>query len=395
MTREAVIVSAVRSAICRYKRGSFRDTHPVHYGGLVYREAVARAKGLDPKEIDDVIVGCAMPEGELGMNLARLVSFAAKIPFEASAITVNRFCASGLQAISQGAERIMLGEAEVVVAGGVEDMTHVPMGGNKPVAYPRLVDEWIETYTPMGLTAENVAKQFNISRERQDQFALRSHQRAVRAIDEGRFVSQILPIETEVFDAGPDGRPVARKVTAKVDEGPRRDTTLEGLAKLKPAFDPQGTVTAGNASQMNDGAAAVVVMSREKAKSLGLKPLAVYRGYQVAGTPPEIMGVGPAYAIPKLMKRAGLKTDDVAVWEINEAFASQALYCAEDALHLDPEKVNPNGGAIALGHPLGCTGGFLTNKLLYELERSKGRYGVVSMCIGGGMGAAGLFEREG
>jgi acetyl-CoA acyltransferase len=395
MAREAVIVSAVRSAICRCKRGSFRDTHPVHYGGLVFAEAVLRAKGLDPKEIDDVIVGCAMPEGELGMNLARLVSFAARIPIEASAVTVNRFCASGLQAISQGAERIMLGEADVVVSGGVEDMTHVPMGGNKPVAYPKLADEWIEAYTPMGLTAENVAKKFNISRERQDQFAVRSHQRAVQAIDDGRFKSQILPIETEVFEAGPDGRPVGKKVTAAVDEGPRRDTTLEGLAKLKPAFDPTGSVTAGNASQMNDGAAAVVLMTRERAKALGLKPLAVYRHFQVAGTPPEIMGVGPAYAIPKLMKRAGLKTEDIGIWEINEAFASQALYCAEDALHLDPEKVNPNGGAIALGHPLGCTGAFLTNKLLYEMERSKLRYGVVSMCIGGGMGAAGLFEREG
>jgi acetyl-CoA acyltransferase len=395
MAREAVIVSAVRSAITRCKRGSFRDTHPIHYGGLVFKEAIARAKGLDPKEIDDVIVGCAMPEGELGMNLARLVSFAAKVPFEASAMTVNRFCASGLQSISYGAERIMLGEADVILAGGVEDMTHVPMGGNKPVAYPQLVQEWIETYTPMGLTAENVAKKFNITRERQDAFSLRSHQRAIRAIDEGRFKSQILPIEAEVFEAGPDGRPVGKKVVADVDEGPRRDTTLEGLAKLKPAFDPKGTVTAGNSSQMNDGAAAVVLMTRERAKALGLKPLAVYRGFQVAGTPPEIMGVGPAYAIPKLLKRVGLKKEDIGIWEINEAFASQAVYCAEDALGLDPEKVNPNGGAVALGHPLGCTGSFLTNKLLYEMERSKLRYGVVSMCIGGGMGAAGLFEREG
>ena len=395
MAREAVIVSAVRSAIARCKKGSFRDTHPVHYGGLVVREAVARAKGLDPKDIDDLVIGCAMPEGELGMNLARLVSFAAKLPFETSAITVNRFCASGLQSISQAAERIILGEADVVVAGGVEDMTHVPMGGNKPVAYPTLAAEWIEAYTPMGLTAENVAKKFNITRERQDAFALLSHQRAVRAIDEGRFKSQILPIETEVFDAGPDGRPVGKKVVVDTDEGPRRDTTLEGLAKLKPAFDPTGTVTAGNASQMNDGAAAVVLMTRERARALGLKPLAVYRHYQVAGVPPEIMGVGPAFANPQLMKRAGIKTDAVDVWEVNEAFASQALYCVDDALHLDPEKVNPNGGAIALGHPLGCTGSFLTCKMLYELERTKKRYGVVSMCIGGGMGAAGLFEREG
>jgi len=395
MTREAVIVSAVRSPIARYRRGKFKDTHPVYYGGLVFREAVNRAKGLKPEDVDDVIVGCAMPEAELGMNLARLVSFAAKLPYTASAITVNRFCASGLQSIAQAAERIMLDEADVIVAGGVEDMTHVPMGGNKPVAELNLVNEWVEAYTPMGLTADNVARQFNISRERQDQFALRSHQRAIRAIDEGRFKSQILPITTEVIEPGPDGRPVAKKVTIDTDEGPRRDTSLEGLAKLRPAFDPkEGTVTAGNSSQMNDGAAAVVVMSRDKARALGLKPLAVYRRFQVAGTPPEIMGVGPAYAIPKLLAKAGMQKEQIDLWEINEAFASQALYCCEDVLKLDMDKVNVNGGAIALGHPLGCTGAFLTCKLLYEMERQKLRYGVVSMCIGGGMGAAGLFERE-
>jgi acetyl-CoA acyltransferase len=290
----------------------------------------------------------------------------------------------------------MLDEADVVVAGGVESMTLVPMGGNKPVAYPQLVEDWVEAYTPMGLTAENVAKQFNISRERQDKFALRSHERALKAIDEGRFKSQIIPVETEVYKEGPDGNPVAKKVTLDTDEGPRRGTSLEALAKLRPAFDPkEGTVTAGNASQMNDGAAAVVVMSREKAKSLGLKPLAVYRRYQVAGVPPEIMGVGPAYAIPKLLNKAGMKKEDIDLWEVNEAFASQALYCCEDKLGLDMEKVNVNGGAIALGHPLGCTGSFLTCKLLYEMERANLRWGVVSMCIGGGMGAAGLFEREG
>jgi len=395
MAREAVIVTAVRSAITRYRRGSFKDSHPVHYGALVLREAVARTKGLKPEEIDDVIVGCAMPEAELGMNLARLVVMGAKLPYTVPAITVNRFCSSGLQSIAQAAERIMLDEADVVVAGGVEDMTKVPMGGNKPVGDPDLVRDWIDAYTPMGLTAENVARQFNISRERQDAFALRSHQRAIRAIDAGYFKDQILPIETEVIEQGPDGRPQAKKVVAAVDEGPRRDTTLEGLAKLKPAFDPTGTVTAGNSSQMNDGAAFCVVMSREKARSLGLKPLAVYRRYQVAGVPPEIMGVGPAYAIPRLMQKCGMKTDQIDLWEVNEAFASQAIYCCEDALQLDPEKVNVNGGAIALGHPLGCTGAFLTTKLLYELERRKARWGVVSMCIGGGMGAAGLFEREG
>ncbi len=395
MSREAVIVSAVRTPIARYKRGSFRHSHPIAYGSAVVREAVERAKGLDPKDIDDLIIGCAMPEGELGMNLARLVGMAAGLPYEVSAITVNRFCSSGLQSIAQAAERIMLDEADVIIAGGVEDMTHVPMGGNKPVADPGLVDRWIEGYTPMGLTAENVAQKYDISRERQDAFALRSHERALKAIDEGRFKSQILPITTKLYSADEDGRPVAKEVTVDTDEGPRRGSTLEGLAKLRPAFDPKiGTVTAGNSSQMNDGAAAVVVMSREKAEALGLKPLAVYRRYQVAGVPPEIMGVGPAFAIPKLLDKAGMKAEDIDLWEVNEAFASQAIYCCEDVLHLDMDKVNVNGGAIALGHPLGCTGTFLTCKLLYEMERADLRYGVVSMCIGGGMGAAGLFERE-
>jgi len=394
MAREAVIVSAVRSPIARYKRGSFKDTHPIHYGALVVREAVKRAKGLKDEEIDDLILGCAMPEAELGMNIARLIGMAAKLPDKVPAITVNRFCSSGLQSISYAAERIMVGAADVIVAGGVEDMTHVPMGGNKPTADPHLVDEWVDAYSPMGLTAENVARQFNITRERQDQFSFRSHQNALRAIDEGRFKSQILPIETEILVDGTEGHPVAKKVTVDTDEGPRRETSLEALAKLRPAFDPTGTVTAGNSSQMNDGAGAVVVMSREKAQALGLKPLAVYRHYQVAGTPPEIMGVGPAYAIPKLLDKAGMKKEDIDLWEVNEAFASQAIYCCEDALKLDMDRVNVNGGAIALGHPLGCTGAFLTCKLLYEMERADLRWGVVSMCIGGGMGAAGLFERE-
>ncbi len=394
MTREAVIVSAVRTPIARYKRGSFRETHPIHYGSAVVREAVRRAEGLKPEEIDDIIMGCAMPEAELGMNIARLIGMAAGLPHTVPAITTNRFCSSGLQSISQGAERIMLDEADVVIAGGVEDMTHVPMGGNKPVADPELVENWVEGYTPMGLTAENVARQFDISRERQDRFALRSHELALRAIDEGRFKSQIQPIETKVYAATEDGRPQAKTITVDTDEGPRRGSTLEKLAKLRPAFDPTGTVTAGNSSQMNDGAGAVVLMSREKAKSLGLEPLAIYRRYQVAGVPPEIMGVGPAYAIPRLLEKAGMKKEDIELWEVNEAFASQALYCCEDVLGLDMDKVNVNGGAIALGHPLGCTGTFLTCKLLYEMQRQDLHWGVVSMCIGGGMGAAGLFERE-
>ncbi|RME29931.1 MAG: thiolase family protein [Deltaproteobacteria bacterium] len=393
MTQEAVIVTAVRSPIARYRRGGFRHTHPIHYGAKVVAEAVKRTPGLKPEEIDDLILGCAMPEAELGMNIARLIGMAAGLPYQVPAITVNRFCSSGLQTISIAAERIMLEQNEVIIAGGVEDMTHVPMGGNKPVAYPRLVEEWVEAYTPMGLTAENVARKFNITRERQDRFALRSHQLAIRAIDEGRFKDQIVPVETEVIEAGPDGRPQAKTITVDTDEGPRRDTSLEVLSKLRPAFDPTGTVTAGNSSQMNDGAAVVVVMSRRKAEELGLPILAVYRGYQVTGVPPEIMGVGPAYAIPKLLEKSGLKKEDIDLWEINEAFASQALYCCEDALGLDMDKVNVNGGAIALGHPLGCTGAFLTCKLLHEMKRQGLRYGVVSMCIGGGMGAAGLFER--
>ena len=395
MIREAVIVSAVRSAITKYKRGSFKDTHPIYFGGKVIREAVNRAKGLNEKEIDDVIIGCAMPEAELGMNLGRMVGLSAGLPYEVSGVTVNRFCASGLQTIAMAAERIRLGEADVIVAGGVESMSMVPMGGNKPVGDPDLIERWVESYSPMGLTAENVAQQFNISRERQDKFAVASHDKALRAIAEGRFKGQILPIATEIFEEGPKGMPVAKKIVVDTDEGPRKGTTLESLTKLKPVLDPKiGTVTAGNSSQMNDGAAAVVVMSREKAKSLGLKPLAVFRSFQVAGTPPEVMGVGPAYAIPKLLARNNLKSEQIDLWEVNEAFASQALYCCEDVLHLDMSKVNVNGGAIALGHPLGCTGSFLANKLLYEMKRSNLRYGVVSMCIGGGMGAAGLFERE-
>jgi len=394
MTKEAVIVSAVRSPIARYRRGNFRETHPIHYGAKVFREAINRVKGLKDEDIDDIIVGCAMPEAELGMNLARLVGCAAKLPYSVPALTVNRFCSSGLQSISQAAERVMLDEADIILAGGIEDMTHVPMGGNKPVAYPPLVEDWVEAYTPMGLTAENVANKFNITRERQDEFALRSHTRALRAIDEGSFKSQILPIETEVFADGPDGHPVAKKITLDTDEGPRRGTSMEALARLRPAFDPTGSVTAGNSSQMNDGAAAVIVMSREKANEMGLKPMAKYHRYQVAGVPPEIMGVGPAYSIPKLLDKTGMEKKDIELWEVNEAFASQALYCCEDVLELEMEKVNVNGGAIALGHPLGCTGTFLTCKLLYEMERQDLRWGVVAMCIGGGMGAAGLFERE-
>jgi acetyl-CoA acyltransferase len=395
MTREAVIVSAARTPIARIRRGKLKDTHPVTYGAVALREAVNRAKGINELEIDDVIVGCAMPEAELGMNMARMIVLAAKLPYQVSAQTVNRFCASGLQTISMAAERIMLGEADIVVAGGCETMTMVPMGGNKMCADPKLANECPDAYSPMGLTAENVAKKFNISRERQDKFALRSHQNAIKAIDEGRFKTQIVPVKTQTIEEGRDGRPVVKDVVVDVDEGPRRETTLEGLAKLRPAFDPKtGTVTAGNSSQMNDGAAFVVLMSREKAKSLNLKPMAVYRHYQVAGVPPEIMGVGPAYAIPKLLAKAGMKKEQIDLWEVNEAFASQALYCCEDVLKLDMDKVNPNGGGIALGHPLGCTGGFLTCKLVYEMERSNLRYGVISMCIGGGMGAAGLFERE-
>ncbi len=389
--KEAVIVSSVRTAIGRAPRGKLKKTRPEYMGSVAVKEAIKRAKGLDLAEIDDVILGCSFPEAEQGMNLGRIVALQAGLPDSVPGQTVNRFCSSGLQAIALAAERIMCGFADVIIGGGVESMSMVPMGGNKLAPSPELVEKHIETYTPMGITAENVAQRFKISREMQDKFGYESQMKATAAIKEGRFKEEIVPLTVVDRYVGPDNKVVEKEFIFDTDEGVRPETTIEALAKLRPAFHAKGSVTAGNSSQTSDGAAASVVMSAEKAAKLGLKPLAIFRGYAVAGCPPEIMGVGPAYAIPKLMKLTGMKIDDIELFELNEAFASQALYCLNE-LGLDPAKVNVNGGAIALGHPLGCTGAKLTATLLHEMKRRGLKFGVVSMCIGGGMGAAGLFE---
>ena len=389
--KEAVIVSSVRTAIGRAPKGKLRNTRPEYMGETAVREAVKRANGLDPAEIDDVILGCSFPEAEQGMNLGRIVALQAGLPDTVPGQTVNRFCSSGLQSIAMAAERIMCGFADVIVAGGVESMSLVPMGGNKLAPSPQLAERHIETYTPMGITAENVAQRFNITREDQDKFGLASQQKAAAATREGRFKDEIVPMKVVERSVGPDNKIVENEFVFEVDEG-IRDTSLEALSKLRPAFHVKGSVTAGNSSQTSDGAAAAVVMSAEKADALGLKPMAIFRGFAVAGCPPEIMGIGPAVAIPKLMELTGMNLSDIDLFEINEAFASQALYSIRE-LGISEDIVNVNGGAIALGHPLGCTGAKLTATLLHEMGRRGLRYGVVSMCIGGGMGAAGLFER--
>jgi acetyl-CoA acyltransferase len=367
------------------------------------KEAVTRAKGLEAKEIEDVVLGCAMPEAEQGMNMARIASLRAGLPVEASAMTINRFCSSGLQAIAIAAERIMAGHGEVAVAGGAESMSMVPMGGNKVAPNPWLMDNYPDAYLGMGLTAENLAKKYGITREQSDEFSFASHQKALAAIAAGKFKDEIVPVavsytvlEASANGAGPGAangsKPKTVKVSFDTDEGPRADTSVEVLGKLKPAFHTHGVVTAGNSSQMSDGAAAAVVMSAERARSLGLKPLARFVAFATAGCLPEEMGVGPVYAIPKALKIAGLTLDQMDVIELNEAFAAQALSVIKLA-GLDPARVNVNGGAIALGHPLGCTGAKLTATILRELERRNARYGLVTMCVGGGMGAAGIFER--
>jgi len=389
--KEAVIVSSVRTAIGRAPRGKLKKTRPEYMGSVAVKEAVSRVKGLDLAEIEDVILGCSFPEAEQGMNLGRIVALQAELPDSVPGQTVNRFCSSGLQAIALASERIMCGFAEVMIGGGVESMSIVPMGGNKLAPSPELVDTLIETYTPMGLTAENVAQRFNVTREQQDQFGFESHAKATVAIKEGKFKEEIVPLKVVDRFVGPDNKVIEKEFIFDTDEGVRPETTVEALSKLRPAFHVKGSVTAGNSSQTSDGAAASVIMSAEKAARLGLKPLAVFRGFAVAGCPPDIMGVGPAYAIPKLMKLTGMKIEDIDLFELNEAFASQALYCVRE-LNIDPAKVNVNGGAIALGHPLGCTGAKLTATLLHEMKRRGSKFGVVSMCIGGGMGAAGLFE---
>jgi len=384
---DAVIVSVARTAIGRAKKGSLRDTRPEYFASEMLKGLVARTPGLEPAMVDDVIFGCAMPEGEQGMNVARLITLAAGFPTEVPAMTVNRFCSSGSQTIALAADTIKAGNADVIIAGGVESMSMVEMGGNKMIGYPGLVESNINAYMAMGTTAEVVARRFNIGREVQDEFAYNSHRKAVAAIEAGKFADEIVPLDVRVRENGS-----WREFTFDTDEGPRADTTVEGLAKLRPVFDPVGTVTAGNASQINDGAAAVVLMSADKATELGLEPIAFVRQWAVAGVDPDIMGIGPAKAVPKLLAKAGLELADIDLVEINEAFASQSVYCVNE-LGLDPEKTNVNGGAIATGHPLGATGAVLTVKILGELERRDAKRGIVTMCIGGGMGFAYLLER--
>src|SRR6476659_1635776 len=402
--RDVVIVSAVRTPVGRAFKGTLRSTRPDELAAVAIRGALARVPQLDPKEIEDVILGCAMPEAEQGMNVARIASLRAGLPVEVSAMTINRFCSSGLQAIAMAAERIMAGGAEVVVAGGTESMSMIPMGGHKISPNPWLVDHYPDVYLSMGLTAERLAKRFGITRESADEFSLRSHQKAVAAIAAGRFIDEIVPVPVSFTKDGQagsvqpaqSGRATAprlqrEQITFSADEGPRADTSLQALAALKPAFHTTGSVTAGNASQMSDGASAAVVMSAERAKVLGIKPLARLVAFATAGCKPEEMGLGPVFAIPKALRQAGLKLRDIDVIELNEAFAAQALAVIQEA-GLDPERVNPNGGAIALGHPLGCTGAKLTATIIREMKRRNSRYGMVTMCVGGGMGAAGIFE---
>jgi len=389
--REAIIVSAVRTAVGKAPRGALRSTRPDDLGAIAVRGALDRLPQLDPKEIDDVIIGCAMPEAEQGMNLARVIAFRAGLPNESAAMTVNRYCASGLQAIALAAERIRGGGADVIVAGGAESMSFVPMGGNKIAVNPWLVENHPGSYLTMGLTAERVAKHYNISREDSDQFSLESHRKAVAAIEAGKFQDEIVPVPVTITIPNGSTKPESSTTDFRTDEGPRADTTAEALAKLPAVFHAKGIVTAGNSSQTSDGAAAAVVMSADRAAQLGIQPLARFVSYAYAGCDPEEMGVGPVYAVPKALKLAGLTLDQIDVIELNEAFAAQALAVIRQ-LSLDPAKTNVNGGAIALGHPLGCTGAKLTATILRELPRRKARYGLVTMCVGGGMGAAGIFE---
>ena len=391
--RDAVIVSATRTPVGKAPNGMLRTVRPDEMAATVIASVLQRAPGLEAREIEDVILGCAMPEAEQGLNVARIASLRAGVPVSASAVTVNRFCSSGLEAIALGAERIMCGFTSAAIAGGTESMSLVPMGGNKISPNPALVDSYPDVYLSTGLVAENHARESSISRQDQDAFALRSHQRAVDAIDSGRFAEEITPLVFEVAVGSTNGGvPKRQQMTHTQDEGPRRDTSLEALAKLRPAFHATGTVTAGNSSQTSDGASAVVVTSADFARERGLQPLARFVAYATAGVEPERFGIGPVPAIRKVLKIAGLTLEQIDLIELNEAFAAQVLACLRE-LPIDPEKLNVNGGAIALGHPLGCTGAKLTTTLLHEMKRRKARYGLVTMCVGGGMGAAGIFER--
>jgi acetyl-CoA acyltransferase len=389
--RTAVIASAVRTAVGKAPKGALRTTRPDDLAAMAIQGALQRLPTLDAKEVEDVIIGCAMPEGEQGMNVARIASLRAGLPIEAGAMTVNRFCASGLQSIALATERIACGGADVIIAGGTESMSLIPMGGNKVSINPWIEQHYPDSYLSMGLTAERVARHYGVTREDADQFALASHQKALAAQAAAKFAEEIVPVT--IAYAHPNGGVKLKKseVEFRADEGPRADTSFDALAKLRPAFHAKGTVTAGNSSQMSDGAAAAVVMSEERARALGIRPLARFVAYAYAGCLPEEMGVGPVYAIPKALKMAGLKLDQIDLIELNEAFAAQALAVIK-TLALDPSRVNVNGGAIALGHPLGCTGAKLTATLIGEMKRRSARYGLVTMCVGGGMGAAGIFE---
>ena len=388
--RDVVIVSAVRTPVGKAYKGTLRATRPDDLAAVAIKGALERVPQLDPNEIEDVILGCAMPEAEQGMNVARVASLRAGLPVEISAMTINRFCSSGLQAIALAAERIMAGGAETIVAGGVESMTMIPMGGHKVSANPWIVANYPDAFLSMGLTAERVGKRYNITREMSDEFSVQSHKKAIAAIEAGKFDDELVPVPVS-FTTPNGSKPKRTEIVFKMDEGPRADTSLEALLALKAAFHVKGTVPAGNSSQMSDGAAAAVVMSAERANALGLKPLARYVAYATAGYKPEEMGIGPVFAIPKALKMAGLTLADIDVIELNEAFAAQSLAVIQEA-KLDPAIINVNGGAIALGHPLGCTGAKLTASIIRELKRRNGRYGLVTMCVGGGMGAAGIFE---
>jgi acetyl-CoA acyltransferase len=390
-TRDAVIVNAVRTPVGKAKRGSLVTVRPDDLAALVIKELLKRTPELDPAEIDDVVIGCAFPEGEQGMNMARMIALRAGLPVFVPGETINRYCCSGVQSIAHVAYAIMAGDIDVAIAGGTESMSMVPMAGYKFSPNPYFAQDLPHYYTNMGLTAENLVEKYNISREDQDAFSLASNQKAAKAVDSGLFDPELVPVEVEILELDENDQQVTRSFTLKRDEGPRGDTSMEALAKLRPAFKDGGTVTAGNSSQMSDGAAAAIVMSAEKAAKLGLKPIARFVNYAVGAVPPEIMGIGPVKAIPKVLKKAGMKLADIELIELNEAFAAQSLSVIRE-LDLNQEITNVNGGAVALGHPLGCTGAKLTTQLLYEMGRRKNKYGMVTMCIGGGMGAAGIFE---
>ena len=389
--KDAVIVTSLRTAVGKAPRGTLKDTRPDDMAGTVIKAAIERTPGLTAEMVEDVILGCAMPEAEQGMNVARQASWLAGIPKDASAVTINRFCSSGLQAIAFAAERIMAGWADCIVAGGTESMSLVPMGGHKIVPNPTLVENSPDYYLNMGLTAENLARKYSISREEADEFSLRSHQKAINAINEGKFKDEVVPLNVRTVELDSKGKRVVNESVFATDEGPRADTSMEALAKLKPAFHARGTVTAGNSSQTSDGAAAAIVMSSQRAKEIGATPIARLVAYATAGVEPDYMGIGPVAAVPKALKIAGLTLDQIDLIELNEAFAAQALSVAKE-LGINQDKLNVNGGAVAMGHPLGCTGAKLTATILHEMQRRNARYGLVTMCVGGGMGAAGIFE---